>query len=575
MIVALTREPARSLDACELTYREREPIDAAVAAEQHRAYCDAIRSCGAEVVTLPPVDELPDSVFVEDTAIVLDELAVITRPGVESRRAEVEIIEPEVARLRRKVVRIEAPATLEGGDVMRFGRTLFVAFSSRTNWEGFTALQELVAPHGYRVCGVGLFDCLHLKTGCTALNNRMILANPDMVDIDSFGCEVLLVDEAEPFAANVLRVGNSLLVGEEFPRTARMLADRGFDVRKVNVSEFAKAEGGLTCMSLLFKQKPPRQRNKKMLHIMGETSSENRTKPREWKLPRHTLPIGGRTLVMGVINLTPDSFSDGGRWFTRKRAWDRADRMSEDGVDIIDVGGESTRPGATHISEDEEIRRVQKYLDVMIKLIHNGPYSIDTTKASVARVALSAGVQIVNDISGLRFDPALADVAAQYDAGLILMHSRGTFETMHKQEPVADIIAEVARGWRESIEVAESRGVKREKIVLDPGVGFSKTPKQNVELIAKLPELARAFPDFPLLVGTSRKSFISHLLGGAPVNKRVHGTMASVTAAVLGGASIVRVHDVRAAIETVRVADAIKKVQNTEALAKGTCADDE
>ena len=264
---------------------------------------------------------------------------------------------------------------------------------------------------------------------------------------------------------------------------------------------------------------------------------------------------------MGVINLTPDSFSDGGRWFTRKRAWDNAQRMSEDGVDIIDIGGESTRPGASAISEEEEIRRVQKYLDVMIKLIHyRGPYSIDTTKASVARVALDAGVQIVNDISGLRFDPSLADVAARYDAGLILMHSRGTFETMHKQEAVEDIIAEVSRGWHESIEEAERRGVRREKIVLDPGVGFSKTQKQNIELIAKLDVLAREFPDFPLLVGTSRKSFIGHLLGGAPVNKRVHGTMASVAAAVLRGASIVRVHDVRAAVETVKIIDAIKAV---------------
>ena len=282
---------------------------------------------------------------------------------------------------------------------------------------------------------------------------------------------------------------------------------------------------------------------------------------RFWKLPRHTLPIGGRTLVMGVINLTPDSFSDGGRWFTRKRAWDNAQRMSEDGVDIIDIGGESTRPGASAISEEEEIRRVQKYLDVMIKLIHyRGPYSIDTTKASVARVALDAGVQIVNDISGLRFDPSLADIAARYDAGLILMHSRGTFETMHKQEAVEDIIREVSEGWRRSIEEAERRGVRREKIVLDPGVGFSKTQKQNIELIAKLDVLAREFPDFPLLVGTSRKSFIGHLLGGAPVNKRVHGTMASVAAAVLRGASIVRVHDVRAAVETVKIIDAIKAV---------------
>lgn len=286
---------------------------------------------------------------------------------------------------------------------------------------------------------------------------------------------------------------------------------------------------------------------------------------RKWELPRHALTLGERTLVMGVINLTPDSFSDGGRWFTRKRAWDNAERMSQDGVDIIDIGGESTRPGAQAISEEEEIRRVQKYIDVMIKLIHyRGPYSIDTTKAAVARVALEAGVQIVNDISGLRFDPTLADVTARYDAGLILMHSRGTFETMHKQEPVEDILKEVSDDWRRAIEEAERRGVRRERIVLDPGIGFSKTQKQNVELLAKLDVLARDFSDFPLLVGTSRKSFVGHLLGGAPVNKRVHGTMASVAAAVLRGAHIVRVHDVRAAVETVKVIDAIKAVSRDE-----------
>ena len=281
---------------------------------------------------------------------------------------------------------------------------------------------------------------------------------------------------------------------------------------------------------------------------------------RFWKLPRHTLPIGGRTLVMGVINLTPDSFSDGGRWFTRKRAWASVEPMIENGVDIVDIGGESTRPGASQVSEEEEIRRVRQFIDVMIKMHARVPFSIDTTKAAVARIALDAGVEIVNDVSGLRFDPALAHVAANYDAGLILMHSRGTFETMHKQEAVEDIFREVSEGWRRSIEEAERRGVRREKIVLDPGVGFSKTQKQNIELIAKLDVLAREFPDFPLLVGTSRKSFIGHLLGGAPVNKRVHGTMASVAAAVLRGASIVRVHDVRAAVETVKIIDAIKAV---------------
>lgn len=285
---------------------------------------------------------------------------------------------------------------------------------------------------------------------------------------------------------------------------------------------------------------------------------------RTWELPRHPLALGRRTLVMGVINLTPDSFSDGGRLFARKRGWANAEKMIENGADIIDIGGESTRPGASPVSEAEELRRVQRYLGIMMMMIADCVYSIDTTKPPVARAALEAGMEIVNDISGLRFDPALADVAARYEAGLILMHSRGTFETMHRQEPVADILKEVAADWRRAVAEAERRGVRREQIVLDPGIGFSKTQKQNVELLAKLDVLARDFSDFPLLVGTSRKSFVGHLLGGAPVDKRVHGTMASVAAAALRGASIVRVHDVRAAVETVKVIDAIKAAAGDE-----------
>ena len=291
---------------------------------------------------------------------------------------------------------------------------------------------------------------------------------------------------------------------------------------------------------------------------MEKTSPETKQATHEWRLARRSLKLGARTLVMGVINVTPDSFSDGGRFFARKRGWHNAEKMIENGADIVDIGGESTRPGASPVSEAEEIRRVQQYLNFMMIMTGKCVYSIDTTKPPVARAALEAGMEIVNDISGLRFDPTLADVAAHYDAGLILMHSRGTFETMHQQEPVEDILKEVSDGWRRSIEEAERRGVGREKIVLDPGIGFSKTPKQNVELIAKLDVLARDFSDFPVLVGTSRKSFVGHLLGGAPVNKRIHGTMASVAAAVLRGAAIVRVHDVRAAVETVRVADAIR-----------------
>ena len=254
MIVALTREPARALDACELTYREREPIDAAVAAAQHRGYCEALEACGARVRLLPAVNELPDSVFVEDTAIVLDEVAVLTRPGVESRRGEVGLVEKEVARLR-PCVRVESPATLEGGDVLRLGRTLYVGLSPRTNAEGAAALRRLAAPHGYEVITVEPQGCLHLKTGCSGLDEETVLVNPDWVDTAVFrGLKVVPVDASEPWAANVLQVAGSVCVGAAFPRTAEMLSARGYDVRAVEVSEFAKAEGGLTCMSLLFRQ---------------------------------------------------------------------------------------------------------------------------------------------------------------------------------------------------------------------------------------------------------------------------------------------------------------------------------
>jgi dihydropteroate synthase len=280
---------------------------------------------------------------------------------------------------------------------------------------------------------------------------------------------------------------------------------------------------------------------------------------REWKLPQHTLPLGERTLLMGVVNLTPDSFSEGSGQFTRARAHEQTELMLADGADIIDIGGESTRPGAHAVAEAEELRRIEAYLPIIGQLKASIPFSVDTTKGSVARFALAAGVEIINDISGLRFDPSIADAAASFEAGLILMHSRGTFETMHKLAAVPDIMSEVAAGWRQSINEALGRGVRPEKIVLDPGIGFGKSQQQNLELIARLDELALEFRDFPLLVGTSRKSFIGRLLNGAPVNERLQGTMATVAAAVLGGAQIVRVHDVRASVETVRVIDAIKR----------------
>ena len=277
----------------------------------------------------------------------------------------------------------------------------------------------------------------------------------------------------------------------------------------------------------------------------------------EWKLAQRSLILGERTLLMGVVNVTPDSFSDGGEFFSLDEALAHAEEMASDGADIIDIGGESTRPGLKPVSVEEEKRRVLPVIERLAKRIEI-PISIDTTKAEVARAALSAGAEIINDISGLRFDARIADEAARSGAGLVLMHSRGTLEMLHKLEPVPDIFNEVVSSLSKSIREAERRGVALESIALDPGIGFGKSQEQNLELIARLDKLVQKFSAFPILIGTSRKSFLGRLLDGAPAPSRLHGTMATVTVAVLRGAHIVRVHDVKAARETVRVADAVK-----------------
>ena len=232
--------------------------------------------------------------------------------------------------------------------------------------------------------------------------------------------------------------------------------------------------------------------------------------------------------------------------------------MIAEGADIIDIGGESTRPGSAFVSEEEELQRVIPVIKTLAAET-SVPISIDTTKSSVARAALEAGAEIVNDISALRFDPSIADEVARANAGLVLMHSRGTPKTMQQLPPVEDIMSEVIAGLRESIAVAQQHGVAPESIAIDPGIGFGKTAAQNVELIAKLDQLVREFAEVPLLIGTSRKSFIGKLLDGAPADERLYGTIASVAASVLKGAHIVRVHDVKAAIEAIRVVPHNKK----------------
>jgi len=278
---------------------------------------------------------------------------------------------------------------------------------------------------------------------------------------------------------------------------------------------------------------------------------------RDWKLARRSLPYGDRTLVMGILNVTPDSFSDGGRFFSFDRAIAQAEQMIAEGADIIDVGGESTRPGSEFVSEAEELRRV---IPVIERLASNVsvPISIDTTKAAVARAALDAGAEIVNDISGLRFEPELANEVANASAGLVLMHSRGTPKDMQQLPPAEDILDEIVSGLHESVAVALEHGVTPESIAIDPGIGFGKTVLQNLEIVANLDHLAAEFADFPIMIGTSRKSFIGKLLNGAPADQRLYGTIATTVVAVQNGAHIVRVHDVKAAVEAVKLADALR-----------------
>lgn len=274
-----------------------------------------------------------------------------------------------------------------------------------------------------------------------------------------------------------------------------------------------------------------------------------------WQTSRRQIDLS-RPLVMGILNVTPDSFSDGGKYADPKAALRRAEAMIAEGADIIDLGGESTRPGSQPVSAETEAERTIPIIEAIVKRFDT-PISIDTSKSDVAGRAVDAGAEIINDISGLRFDANIARVAAGRNAGLILMHSRGEFGSMHSQPAVEDIIAELTAGLWRSVETARSAGVADAAIVLDIGIGFGKTLGQNLELIAKLDRLVSEFEPYPILVGTSRKSFIGKILDDAPPTERLGGSIASALAAVLNGARIVRVHDVRETVGALKIVAAI------------------
>ncbi|MCU1255648.1 MAG: dihydropteroate synthase [Candidatus Angelobacter sp.] len=282
-----------------------------------------------------------------------------------------------------------------------------------------------------------------------------------------------------------------------------------------------------------------------------------------WRLRSRTLELGPRTLAMGILNVTPDSFSDGGKFLARDHAVAHALKMLDDGADLLDIGGESTRPGTpvaeSGIPAPEELRRILPVIEDVLRQRPDAVLSVDTYKAEVARAAVNAGCEIVNDVSALRWDDQMGATVVQLNCGVILMHTRGRPQEWRNLEPSADIVAEVKAELREYAQAALAQGIAKDHIVLDVGIGFGKKFEQNYPLLAGLDQLRDL--GFPLLVGTSRKSFIGRTLAldgkDAPSDQRLHGSLATATASVLKGAHVVRVHDVKPAVEAVKIADEI------------------
>ena len=290
----------------------------------------------------------------------------------------------------------------------------------------------------------------------------------------------------------------------------------------------------------------------------------------QWNIGSRVLELGRRTLIMGVVNVTPDSFSDGGLYLDAEKAVVHAEQLLNEGASIIDVGGESTRPGVSPseaVSEEEERRRVLPVIRDLKRRRPDVVISVDTYKASVARAAVDVGAEVVNDVSGFRWDPKMSKTLAELKVGVVLMHTRGRPEEWQSLPPIGDPVLMVKRELRQWAEAATLAGIKRDRLVLDPGFGFGKRFEENYPLLAHFAELQQM--GFPLLAGVSRKSFIGRTLAGsgkdadkdahkdADVAERLYGTLAAETGLILKGAHIIRTHDVRSAVDAARVADAI------------------
>lgn len=276
-----------------------------------------------------------------------------------------------------------------------------------------------------------------------------------------------------------------------------------------------------------------------------------------------SLDLSGKTHIMGILNVTPDSFTDGGIFFRKDSAIEHGLRMVEDGADIIDIGGESTRPGSDSVGYQEELSRTMPVIEELARRV-NVPLSIDTYKADVAKRALDAGASMVNDISGLRFDPEMAGVVAEYKVPVVVMHIKGTPKNMQVNPEYEALIPEILDYLRESIKLAVDAGIKEDMIIIDPGIGFGKTFEHNLQILKDLHEFTLL--EKPLLIGPSRKAFLGKILGNAPTSERLEGTAAAVAISIMNGAHIVRVHDVKEMVKVARVADAIRMGMIPESL---------
>jgi dihydropteroate synthase len=401
---------------------------------------------------------------------------------------------------------------------------------------------------------MGLVRCLHIS------NVREAICQMEAVGVDPTGIQ-LMKGKALHFNLKVEGIN---------PRTANLLkqeilslgGDAALDRRGLDCS--AKETDAILTGSqkqleqLLFKLdqypdlQPLAQSLREAMKNISKTDYPIRCRKR-------TFTLGKRTFLMGILNVTPDSFSDGGLYLDPKKAIAHGLKMVEEGADFIDIGGESTRPGSKPVELNEELKRVIPVIKSLVKEV-DVPISIDTNKSSVAERAIEAGAEIINDISGLHFDSNLGHVAAKKDVPLILMHIRGTPETMQKDVHYDSLFSEILQYLKESIQRAESAGLDPQQIIVDPGIGFGKTLEDNLLIIKNLSEF-RVLGK-PLLLGTSRKSFIGKILNGE-ANERLEGTLSSIAICVLNGAHIIRCHDVLQAKKAIVVADAIRLVEES------------